>query len=154
MIEHVWCSFCEDRPAMGRMVVMEDRSSVQISEISGKNGAACDLHGRAWTGVPISAGDVTGLFAVLQYIHPDYEQVTVEHISEFASEKVCCKCGDPTEPLPVWAVERILKAYPYLVLSDDLGWEGICQQCALDSGCPHCVDDDNDDHSACHPYCH
>jgi len=142
---------------------MEDKSCHQISEIRGEDGRACDLHGRAWTGVPVAANEATGGYAVLQYIHPDYTQVTLQHISAFSTEKICCECGDPTEPLPKWAVERILKAHPYLVLKNDYRWDGICYRCANDSVCPHCSGKDGDEDEndteeeegfSSHPYCH
>jgi len=124
---------------------MRDKSRDQISELSGHDSAACDLHGRAWTGVPVAASEDSGDYAVLQYIHPDFEQVTESHLQAFAGEKLCHKCGDPTEPIPLWAVERILKAHPYLVLKPDFLWEGICYQCAHDSECSNCKGEDEDD---------
>jgi len=159
MIQHTWCSFCEDRPAIGRMVIMRDRSRDQISEIRGEDGAACDLHGRAWTGTPVAANEDTGGYAVLQYVHPDYIKVTEQHIADFACEKTCSECGDPAEPLPLWAVDRILMAHPYLVLdTDEFRWEGICQECASRHACPHCGDkseeDEDGNNPSPHPYCH
>lgn len=157
MIEHVWCSFCEDRPAIGRMVLMRDETREQIGELSSEDSAACDLHGRAWTGVTVAAHETDDDYAVLQYVHPAYAMVTETHIVAFAAEKTCSECGDPTEPIPLWAVDRILKAHPYLVLdSDERRWEGICHECAKNNACPHCVDEDddaNDNHFSTHPYC-
>lgn len=146
--EPVWCAFCEDRPAIGRMVVMRDQTRDMIAEINGENGVACDLHGRAWTGVPVAAHDESGEVAVLQYVHPDFEKVTELHITDFASEKTCIECGDPTDPMPMWVAERILKAHPGLVLDMDYRYEGICGECAENTGCPHCDGrpDDGEDH--------
>jgi len=150
------------------MVIMRDKSCDMISKINGAEGAACDLHGRHWTGVPVAAHDDSGEYAVLQYVHPDYIKVTERQIADFAAEKLCSVCGDPTEEMPLWVVERILKAHPYLVLQHNLEWEGICQDCAKKNACPHCdekhdegVDDDEDDNGdggsdgwMTHPYCH
>ena len=92
-------------------------------------------------------------------MHPDYEQVTELHASEFAGEKTCSECGDPAGPLPMWAVDRILMAHPQLVLeSDRFRWEGICKECAKREACSHCDEKDEEDgdgesHSS-HPYCH
>jgi hypothetical protein len=162
LIKHIWCSFCEDRPAVGRMVVMIDRSRHKVQDVIGDDGAACDLHGRAWTGVPIASKEETGEYAVLQYVHPDFIKVTEEHIQAFAVEKTCSECGDPTDPLPLWAAERILMANPHLVLEQEFRWEGICIDCAHKNNCPHCAekdgeddgDDETDGPSSTHPYCH
>ena len=143
--EPIWCSFCEDRPAVGQMIVMQDKSRIEISAVPGTDGVACDLHGRAWTGVPVASHDGTGEFAVLQYVHPEFENVTETHIVEFAGEKTCSECGDPTEAMPLWVAERILRAHPQLVLSDEYRWEGICVECAENNACPHCADDDEHD---------
>jgi hypothetical protein len=154
--EPIWCAFCNDRPAVGRMVIMKDQSRDQISVVAGVDGCACDLHGRAWTGVPLSSHETTGEVAVFQYVHPDFEQVTENHTIDFAGEKVCTKCGDPTEPMPLWVADRILKAYPSLVLDQGYCWDGICHECAQESECAHCdqkVEDDEDGYQA-HPYLH
>jgi hypothetical protein len=109
----------------------------------------------------MAAQDGTGDVAVFQYVHPNYELVTQQHIDEFSGEKTCCECGDPTEPMPVWLAERILKAHPYLVLELDHRWEGICSECAQICHCPHCsgqhTEDDSDDEDSgekfsTHPY--
>lgn len=130
--------------------MMRDQSREQISAISGKEGGACDLHGRHWTGAPIAEREVDGEKAVLQYVHPDYIQVTESHLCDFAAEKTCAVCGDPTEEMPLWVAERILKACPGLVLEKGYRWEGVCQSCARESGCSHCAGepdaDDWDDH--------
>lgn len=123
------------------MVVMRDQTRDQIAEIDGENGRACDLHGRAWTGVPVASQDETGEVAVLQYVHPAFIQVTEQHIADFADEKTCTECGDPTDPMPLWVAERILRAHPELVLDMDYRWEGICAECAERGGCPHCDGD-------------
>lgn len=146
------------------MVVMRDESREIISEIVGVDGRACDLHGRAWTGVPVAEHEDDEHIAVLQYVHPDYEQVTEDHITDFAGEKVCAECGDPTEEMPLWIAERILRAYPDLVLGKDFRWEGICHDCAHKEQCPHCShqnphdedDDEEDEHDGwqAHPFLH
>jgi len=131
---------------------MKDQSRDQISEIIGSDGAACDMHGRHWTGVPVSEREETDEKAVLQYVHPDYVQVTENHIIDFAGEKICAVCGDPTEEMPLWVAERVIRAYPGLVLEQNYRWEGICHSCAHQSDCPHCAgdldagDDSWDDH--------
>jgi len=141
------------------MVVMRDQSREKLHEIIGDDGAACDLHGRSWTGVPVASNEDTGEYAVLQYVHPDYVHVTEEQTLAFASEKTCAECGDPTEPLPLWAVDRILMAHPYLVLEhDEFRWEGICFECAHKNSCPHCSEKDEGGEDgetwSTHPYCH
>jgi len=140
---------------------MRDKTRDQISELNPDHGAACDLHGRAWTGVPVAASEASGDYAVLQYVHPAYAKVTEGDIVAFSAEKTCCECGDPTDPLPLWVVDRILMANPYLVLDvDDDGerWEGICQECASEKSCPHCSEeegneDEDGNHTSTHPYC-
>ena len=144
MNDPIWCSFCEDRPAVGRMVIMADRSRELIGDVPGDDGAACDLHGKAWTGHPIASRGSVDQVAVLQYVHPDYDQVTEDHIVDFAGEKICVKCGDPTEEMPLWVSERILRARPALALEESYQWEGICHECAASDGCPHCEDDRDD----------
>lgn len=141
----VWCAFCEDRPAIGHMVVMKDRSREVISELDDTDGRACDLHGRNWTGVPVGANDETGDVIVLQYVHPDWDQVTEDHIRDFADEKTCVQCGDPTEKMPMWVAERILRAHPDLVIGMGYRWDGICHECAENTGCKHWDDDGPDD---------
>ena len=136
--EIVWCCFCQDRPAVGRMIVMVDQSREEISEITGPEGAACNLHGRSWTGVPVATDKTTNEFAVLQYVHPDFSRVTESHMHNFSQEKICGDCGDPTDPLPLWAVERILRARPGLVLESECRWDGICADCAARTACPDC----------------
>lgn len=129
------------------MIVMRDESREVIDEITGPDGRACDLHGRGWTGCPVAEHE-DGYIAVLQYVHPDFEQVTEEQIQDFAGEKTCHQCGDPTEPLPVWLAERIIRAYPELVLGGNFRWEGICKACAKayhDETCQHCKDNPSDD---------
>lgn len=143
----IWCGFCEDRPAVGRMIVMRDESRDIIAELGGSDGRACDLHGRAWTGVPVAEHEDDETSAVLQYVHPDFEQVTEEHIQDFAGEKTCSECGDPTEPMPIWVAERVLRAHPDIVLEHNFRWEGICFECAHKGHCPNCADhSDDDDH--------
>jgi len=153
-----WCCFCQDRPAIGRMVVMRDKSREQVSEITGPEGAACDLHGRSWTGVPVATDTDTKEFAVLQYVHPEFSQVTEEDMANFAQEKICAECGDPTDPLPLWVAERILRAHPKLVLESEWRWDGICGDCAERIACPDCNDGLDEDSGAygcsTHPYFH
>jgi len=141
------------------MIVMKDQSRDVIDTITGDDGAACDLHGRHWTGIPVAAHDDTGDVAVLQYVHPDFERVTESHIIDFADEKTCCECGDATAPLPLWVAERILRACPNLVLEPGR-WEGICRACAHKAGCPICREEENHDSDEdvdgwqSHPYLH
>lgn len=127
--EVVWCTFCQDRPAIGRMVIMKDESREQLGVIEGLEGAACDLHGREWTGTPVATDETNGEVAVLQYVHPDYQKVTEQLIEEFSGDQVCAQCGDPIEPMPIWVADRILRAHPRLVLDKELKWEGLCQDC-------------------------
>lgn len=142
------------------MIVMRQHSCDVIADIDGPDGRACDLHGRAWTGVPVAEHeDDEEIVAVLQYVHPDWEQVTEAHIVDFAEEKLCADCGDPTEEMPRWVAERILRANPFLVLDVDDRWEGICFECAHKNQCPHCAEDDEDDEDEgegwqAHPYLH
>lgn len=126
---------------------MKNESREVIDELVGPDGRACDLHGRGWTGTVVGEHD-SGFTVVLQYVHPDFEQVTEDQIQDFSGEKTCAKCGDPTEPLPVWLSERLIRAYPGLVLSDDYSWEGICKRCAKehhDRTCTQCGDDIEDE---------
>jgi hypothetical protein len=127
------------------MVIMVDRSRELVGDVPGDAGAACDLHGREWTGHPIEPQTATGPEVVLQYVHPNFDQVTEDHVIDFAGEKTCSKCGDPTEAMPLWISERILRARPNLVLEESYRWEGICHECAGSEGCPHCEDDLDDD---------
>ena len=143
------------------MVIMRDQSRDQICAIDGNDGRACDLHGRAWTGTTAAIHDDEDVVAVLQYVHPDFVKVTEAHIVDFAEERVCKQCGDATEPMPLWLADRILKAYPGLVLMDGYYWEGLCRQCSPVDGCPHCEkqsgdddDDDANDQYPTHPYLH
>ncbi|MGD9729227.1 MAG: hypothetical protein AB7L09_01155 [Nitrospira sp.] len=140
----IWCGFCQDRPAIGRMIVMRDESREIIDEIDGADGYACDLHGRSWTGIPVEHED-DATQGVLQYVHPDFAQVTEEQIQNFSGEKTCCECGDPTTPMPVWLAERIIRANPDLVLQQNYQWEGICYDCAHKSQCPHCGEGETHD---------
>jgi hypothetical protein len=146
----IWCCFCQDRPAVGRMVVMRDESREQISEITGPEGAACDMHGRAWTGAPVNDGDISHEFAVLQYVHPDFSRVTESDIVNFGQDETCGDCGGPTDPIPLWAVERILRAHPSLVLDSEWEWDGICITCSDNNTCSDCGDslDDEDESSS------
>jgi hypothetical protein len=149
----IWCCFCQDRPAVGRMVVMRDESREQISEILGPEGAACDLHGRARTGVPVDDGGIAHEFQVLQYVHPDFSRITESDIVSFAQDEVCAECRGPTNPIPLWAVERILRAHPSLVLDPEWEWDGVCVTCAENNMCSDCGNffDDDDDPSS-NPY--
>lgn len=136
---------------------MLDRSNDQITALTPSDGAACDLHGRAWTGVPVATNE-DGESAVLQYVHPDWAKVTPAQISAFQAEKTCCECGDPTDELPDWVANRILMACPNIVLEEASRWEGICAPCAHKKVCPHCGDKDEEDEDgnlwSTHPYCH
>ena len=139
------------------MVVMRDESREVVDQLVGAEGRACDLHGRAWTGSPItkhrdngtSESDETSepdeIVGVLQYVHPDFDQVTEDYIQDFAGEKICCQCGDPTDPMPVWLAERILRAHPDLVITGKFRWEGICFKCAHKEQCSSCNSDGDDE---------
>lgn len=126
--EPVWCSFCQDRPAVGRLVVMQDHTRTILGELDGPNGVACDLHGRAWTGSYIATNNKTGAVAVLQYVHPDFEKVTEKQIVDFSRQQVCSQCGKPIEGMPLWFAERILRAYPQLVFGGG-EWDMTCPDC-------------------------
>jgi len=127
------------------MVVMKDRSRDQISVIDGNEGVACDLHGRSWTGEPIGTNEKTGEVAVFQYVHPDYEQVTEPDTIKFAGEKICTDCGGPTEPMPLWVADRILKAHPRLAFDCGHTFAGICHECADYRSRPSPVDEEDED---------
>ena len=108
---------------------------------------ACNLHGRAWTGTPVGKNEDTDETAVLQYVHPDWVQVTEKQIVEFSAEKTCSNCGDPTSPMPLWVAERILRMHPEIVIEEGYTWDCICDECAHMHGCPHCDDEtDDEDH--------
>ena len=145
--EPIWCGFCEDRPSVGQMILMADktREVLPINQEAPTN--ACDLHGRSWTGTPVGEDTTTDTVVVLQYVHPDWEQVTEQDIVDFSGEKTCSMCGDPTSPMPLWLAERILRMHPQLVTEEGFRWEGICDDCAHTHGCPHCGDDETDDHT-------
>lgn len=113
---------------VGSMVVMLDETSEQVGSLALDEGGACDRCGRSWTGAKIAERDDDNKIAVLQYLHPDFEKLTTDQISEFAAERACSQCGDPTEELPRWMAERILRASPHLVLDDN--FEAICEKCA------------------------
>lgn len=136
----VWCAFCEDRPAVGRMILMKDESREVIGEVDPDIGAACDLHGRAWTGAPVGGNEETGEIAVLQYLHPNFEQVTEKDIVDFAADTICSVCGDPMGPIELWVAERVLRANPHIVLDKEFRWDSICGDCT-----ENLADDDDDD---------
>ena len=136
--EPVWCAFCEDRPAIGRMVLMRDESREQVGELKSDVSAACDLHGRAWTGAPVGESDDCKV-AVLQYVHPEFEKVTEKDIIAFAADGSCSMCGDPMGPIELWVAERILRAHPQAVLDKDYRWEPLCGNCADECDCDHCT---------------
>lgn len=147
--EPIWCEFCEDRPAIGRMILMVNETRIEVSpaDVGLPYTRACDLHGRAWTGTRVGKNEETGEVAVLQYVHPDWILVTEEQLVEFSGEKTCSVCGDPTDPMPLWVAERILKMHPEIVLDEGFRWDGICGDCAHIHGCPHCDDEnDHEDH--------
>lgn len=126
--EPVWCAMCADRPMVGHMIVMLDGTTEQIGEITLDEGAVCDLCGRSWTGAVIAESGDDGRAAVLQYLHPDFEKLTESQIKEFAAEHICSQCGDPTDELPLWVAERVLKASPHLAMADEI--DAICEKCA------------------------
>lgn len=145
--EPIWCEFCEDRPAVGRMILMINETRTEIAPVVEGPTYACDLHGRAWTGTPVGENGETGEKAVLQYVHPDWIQVTEKQLVDFSGEKTCSVCGDPTDPMPLWVAERILRMHPEIALDEGFRWEGICDDCAHTHGCPHCDDEnDHEDH--------
>jgi hypothetical protein len=114
---------------VGHMIVMVDGSSEQVGALSIEEGAACDMCGRSWTGATISeSSEEDGRVAVLQYLHPDFDALTEEQIHNFTLEHACSQCGDPTEELPRWAAERVLRANPHLALADR--YDAICEACA------------------------
>lgn len=145
--EPIWCEFCEDRPAIGRMILMVNETRIEVApaDVGLPYTRACDLHGRAWTGTRVGKNEETGEVAVLQYVHPDWIQVTEQQLVEFSGEKTCSVCGDPTDPMPLWVAERILKMHPEIVIEEGFRWEGICDECAHLHGCPHCDDEDDDE---------
>ena len=128
------------------MIVMLDESRQEAITSVDTPTNACDLHGRSWTGNPVGEDESTGVVAVLQYVHPDWEQVSEKHVTDFSGEKTCSMCGDPTSPMPLWLAERILRMHPQLVTEEGYRWEGICDECAHDHGCPHCGDE-TDEHT-------
>lgn len=130
--EPIWCAFCQDRPMVGRMIVMIDGTNEQVGTIDIDEGAACNMCGRSWTGAKVAevteAGSDDERVAVLQYEHPDYVKITDRHIREFAAEHACSQCGDHTEELPLWAADRVLRASPHLALDEE--FDAICATCA------------------------
>lgn len=113
---------------VGHMIVMLDCSTEEIGGISIDEGGACDRCGRSWTGAPIAEATDDGRIAVLQYMHPDFSKITEAHVRDFASEHACSQCGDPTEELPYWMAERVLRANPRLGLDEE--FNAICERCA------------------------
>lgn len=129
LAEPIWCAFCADRPMVGQMIVMIDGTREQVGTLSLDEGAACDRCGRAWTGAVIAEPDDQDRVIALQYNHPDFEKITEDHIRRFSGEHACSVCGDPTDELPLWASERVLRASPHLAL-DDENFSAICTPCA------------------------
>lgn len=110
------------------MIVMVDGSSEQVGAIAVEEGSVCDMCGRAWTGAVVAENIEDDRVAVLQYLHPDFEKVTEQQIRDFASEHACSQCGDPTDELPLWMAERVLRANPHLAMAEN--FDAICERCA------------------------
>ena len=143
MEDPLWCAFCEDRPALGRMIIVGEGTQDILGDLPPETGAACDNCGRNYSGAEVGKNKETGRVGVLQYEHDDFSKITEEDIVRFLAAQKCVVCEDTWE-IERWAAERILRQSPSSILDEgQVTWTAVCERCAALGLCPCCQEDDD-----------
>ena len=138
-----FCSFCQDRPPMGIMLVVEQfkQDTLWNSEFT-----ACEMCGHRYTDAPVAEHPETGAIAVLQFEHNDFEagSPVVQKIKNQLDNMVCQVCDeaiDVSDP----AVDHLVLATKMVRMNPEADSIRVtCGNCGGAGLCPCCNEDPHD----------
>lgn len=147
MTEPAWCSFCEDQPAAGRMLVVEGETRAVVAELEFEEYGACGNCGITYTGCPIPE-TIAKPGLEFQFEHLDFREVTQEQLDAVARRlEICCVCETSMGPPEAWAVRRLIQQTPQAALDpENHPLTATCGKCSSLGLCPHCGDNCSENH--------